>query len=205
MLRLGALVVVGCLAYWGITILKYGGFQQEQLYMRTMVIEAHAAMRIKQGVDEGFALGVRQSQEMQDYWWSLIPFTGKPINAGQYTFFLARTGLSRNEEIPYLPPPAPAELYLTGGLVGEAIGACLHGMFLGWAWLMARRLRDSPLQSAMLVLVTVMLIGVGGGVDLYGRIEGVKWALYAGLSLWVLASLFSRGLIMAREPLKAAG
>ena len=200
---LTALIVVGCSAYYGITVLKYGGFQQEQIYMRTMVIEAHAALRIKQAVDEGFALGVRQSEEMASYWRSLVPFTGKPINAGQFTFFLARTGLTRDENIPYLPPPAPAELYLTGGLVGEAIGGCLHGFFLGWVWLMARRMRDSPLQSTMLVLMTAMLIGVGGGVDLYGRIEGVKWVLYAGLSLWMLATLFSRGLIIARDPMKS--
>lgn len=199
LVRLGAVVVLGCAAYYGITILKYGGFQQEQLYMRTTVIEAHAAMRIKQAVDEGFALGARESQEMARYWWSLVPFTGKPINSGEFTFFLARTGLTRDENIPYLPPPAQAELYLTGGLVGEAIGGCLHGLLLGWAWLTARRLRDSPLQCAMLLLMTAMLIGVGGGPDLYGRLEGVKWALYTGLSLWLVASLFSRGLIIAKS------
>jgi hypothetical protein len=199
MLRLAAVVAVGCMAFYGITILKYGEYQEGHLFVRTMLIEAHAAMRIKQSVDEGFAFGFKENAEMASYWWSLVPFTGKPINSGTFTFWIARTGLDPDEPIPYLPPPAPAELYLTGGYPAMVIGALIHGILLGWAWPTARRFRDSPLQVVIFVLMTSMLIGIGGGVDLFGRLEGVKWVLYVGMTFWLLASLFWRGTFVARK------
>jgi len=203
LLRLAVLVAVGCVAFYGITLLKYGEYQEGHAFVRTMLIEAHAAMRVKQSVDEGFAFGFKENQEMADYWWSLVPFTGKPLNSGTFTFYIARTGLDPDEPIPYLPPPAPAELYLTGGLPAVVIGAFIHGLLLGWAWPMARLFRDSPVQAAMFVLITTMLIGIGSGIDLYGRFEAVKWVLYVGLALWLLASFFWRGVFVQRRPVTA--
>ena len=203
-LLIGGALIGGTMFYL-MTFLKYGEYPEGHVFTRVLLIQAHSALRIKSSVDSGTAFSDEEKAGIDRYWLGLVPFVEKPINSGHFTYEMSRDAGTRNSDIPYLPPAAPAELYMTGGWAHLIVGSLIHGMLIAFAWNWAARLSSSPIQLAGLVMAVVVLCGIGGGIDLYGRLEAAKWSVFILIGLWLLASVFEKGrLLTFRAPRMAA-
>lgn len=193
---LAATLAFGTLSFYGMTFLKYGEYPAEHAFTRIALIQAHSALRIKEAVDSGGGLSTAERERMGMYWLSLIPFVEKPINSGHFTYGLARQNGLPKGDTPYLPPAAPAELYLTGGMSALIVGAAIHGFLLGSLWIFSGRILSSKLQVAGTAMAVTVLCGIGGGADLYGRLAAVKWTIFILVFFWLIAALLNRGVVL---------
>ena len=187
----------GAVAFYLMTFLKYGDYPQDHLFVRGMLIQAHSSLSIKNAVDSGKAFTQREQENMGRYWLGLIPFAGKPINAGHFTYEMSRdASIGHSGSEPYLPPAAPAELYMTGGWPHLIAGGLIHGLLIAFFWKLAKRCASSAIQLSGFVGIVVMLSGIGGGIDLYGRLEAAKWSIFVLTAFWMLTPFFHDGRLL---------
>lgn len=142
---------------------------ETHLRNRLLLVQAHSSLRIKELYDTG------ELYVPPTYWLSLLPFVDKPINSGHMVYRLSREGVG-DGHVPYLPPAAPAELYMTGGFPALVIGGVVIGIVFVALGELGRLLRHDVAGAAAVAGLVTMWCGIGGGTALYGRINSVKYA-----------------------------
>ncbi|KGM06562.1 hypothetical protein LP43_1784 [Methylophaga thiooxydans] len=161
-------------------------FNMKHYITRILLVQSHSSAKLveiknnnPEGAAELYGGGI-------EYWSSLIPGVDKPVNAGDVTYKLSRDRINKTD-LPYLPPGAPGELYITLGLAGMVVGGALHGFLISMLWFFACGFRASRVYSSLFTGATVFLCGIGTA-SLYGRINSVKEAFYVLLAIGIVTA-----------------
>lgn len=194
------ILVLGISAFTIGTVSKYGSdkvFQASHYINRMILVQSHATARM---IDESkkYPQEINETYGVGDYWLSLIPGIDKPVNAGHVTYELSRDSINK-KDLPYLPPGAPGELYVTGGVEYLVLGGVVHGALIVLLWSLAISFNGTALYSSFFAGASVMLCGIGTP-SLYGRINSLKEVfatlIVVGLSMAIMAS----GKILKKTP-----
>lgn len=161
-------------------------FNFQHYITRTLLVQSHSSAKLVEIRNENPEGAAELYGGGREYWLSLIPGVDKPVNAGDVTYKLSRDEIYKTD-LPYLPPGAPGELYITLGMIGMILGGILHGFMISMLWFFACRYRSLPVYSSLFTGATVFLCGIGTA-SLYGRINSLKEAFYVLLVIGIVTA-----------------
>lgn len=187
------LFVVSASAFFAGTAVKYDlekVFNIQHYITRVLLVHSHSTAKLVEIGNQDPDGAAQLYGGGKKYWLSLIPGIDKPVNAGDVTYKLSRETVTKTD-LPYLPPGAPGELYITLGMLGMIIGGILHGCLISMLWYTASRLKSSPVYSSLFTGATIFLCGIGTA-SFYARINAVKEALYVLVILGIATYIITK-------------